>query len=68
MMAAVSIVGAIAAGIGVFAWVRGQAYAVYYPLLLGGGITAVVFGGLIPTARRRYAEIELCRMAARDGV
>jgi hypothetical protein len=68
LMATVSVAGVIALGIGVFAWVRGQPYAVYYPLLLGGGVAVLVFGGLIPTARRRYAERELRRMAARDGI
>ena len=68
LMASASVAGGIAAAAGVFAWVRGQPYAVYYPLLLGGGIAAVVFGGLVPAARRRYAEIELRRMAARDGL
>jgi hypothetical protein len=66
LMTAVSIAGAIAAGTGVFAWMRGQPYGVYYPLLLGGGIALLVFGGLIPMARRRYAEIELRRITAKD--
>jgi len=67
-MASATVAGAIAAAAGVFAWVRGQPYAVYYPLLLGGGIAAVVFGSLIPAARKRYAAIELRRMAAMDRV
>jgi len=44
----------------------GQPYAVYYPLLLFGGILTVVCGGLLPVIRRRYAEIELRRMTAMD--
>jgi hypothetical protein len=43
-----------------------QPYAVWYPLLLGGGISAGVMGSLLRTLRRRYAEIELRRMAAMD--
>ena len=44
----------------------GQPYAVYYPLLLFGGVATVVCGGLLPVIRRRYAEIELRRMKAMD--
>jgi hypothetical protein len=65
LMAAVSVAGAI--GAGVFAWVRGQPYVVCYPLLLGGGVAVLVFGGLIPTGRRRCARTELRRMAAAFG-
>jgi hypothetical protein len=53
------LVGLVALGIG-------QPYAVYYPLLLGGGIAAVVCGGLLPVIRRRYDEIELRKMTAMD--
>jgi len=51
---------------GVVALGLGQPYAVYYPLLLFGGILTVVCGGLLPVIRRRYAEIELRRMTAMD--
>ena len=43
-----------------------QPYAVWYPLLLGGGICTGVMGFGLRTLRRRYAEIELRRMAAMD--
>lgn len=43
-----------------------QPYGVYYPLLLGGVICTGVMGGLLPSLRRRYEQIELRRMAAMD--
>jgi hypothetical protein len=45
-----------------------QPYAVVYPTLLSGVILVAVFGGLLPTARRAYAEHELRRMRALDQV
>ncbi len=51
---------------GVVAISLSQPFAVWYPLLLGGGISAGVMGSLLHTLRRRYAEIELRRMAAMD--
>jgi len=56
---------AVLAG-GIAALALKQPYGVYYPLLLGGGLSAIIFGSLIPVARRRYAEIELRRMTAAD--
>jgi hypothetical protein len=63
--------GLIAAGIvtfaaGAVAWIQGQAYAVYYPLLLVGGISAVVFATVLPALRKRYESQELRRMRALD--
>ena len=43
-----------------------QPYAVYYPLLLGGGITCLVFGFNYPMLRRRFQEIELRKIQASD--
>jgi len=58
--------GAISLVFGVVALFRSQPYAVFYPLLLGGvlGVGLPLF--LIPTLRRRYAELELRKMKARD--
>lgn len=58
-------VGCTAAG--VVSLIRSQPYAVYYPLLLVGGLSACIFGGLRPVARRRYEQIELRKMQATDG-
>jgi hypothetical protein len=44
-----------------------QPYGVWYPLVLLGGIDAVVAFSLLPTARRRYEELELRRMRALDA-
>jgi hypothetical protein len=61
-----AIGGALAFAAGVVALSRSQPYAVYYPLLLIGFLATVVPLGLRPSIRRRYEEIELRRMRARD--
>jgi hypothetical protein len=60
---AFGVVCLVAAGV---ALVSRQPYAVWYPLALGGGISTLVMGGLLPGLRRRYEEIELRKMAAMD--
>jgi hypothetical protein len=57
-MAAVGIAGATA---GLGALLLGQPYEVWYPLLLGGGIAAVLSVGLRPTVRRRFEEVRAVR-------
>jgi hypothetical protein len=52
--------------LGVVALAAKQPYAVWYPLVLGGGIGTIVVGSLIPMIKRRYAEHELRRMTAAD--
>ena len=39
---------------GVIAVISGRPYAVYDPLLLGGGSSAVIPAALLPVARKRY--------------
>jgi len=39
---------------------------VYYPLLLGGGITALIFGANYRSVRHRFQQIELRKMQATD--
>ena len=51
---------------GVVALAQSQPYAVYYPLLLGGLLGAVIPLGLLPAIRRRYEEMELRAMRAQD--
>lgn len=57
-------VGAFAAGIAALA--IGQPYEVWFPLVLGGGLSAVIFGSLRPMIRRRYEQHELDRISAVD--
>jgi hypothetical protein len=57
-------VGALVSG--VFALARGQTYAVVYPLLLAGVISAALGFSLRGAVSRRYEERELRRMQALD--
>jgi hypothetical protein len=63
----------IAAGIttlliGLAALTMGQPYGVYYPLILTGGLSALLWGWMLPAMKRRYAEVEMRRMGALDAV
>jgi hypothetical protein len=58
--------GVVALLVGATALAMRQPMVVYAPFLLGGGLMTVLCGGLLPTIRRRYAEIELRRMTAMD--
>jgi len=59
-LGATSLVG------GVAALASAQPYSVFYPLLLIGVVSCTVPLGLLPSIRRRYAEIELRMMRAHD--
>ena len=50
----------------IVALTRSHSYAVYYPLLLVGFLSAVVPLGLMPAIRRRYEEVELRTKRAQD--
>jgi hypothetical protein len=52
---------------GIVAMLRGQPWAVSYPLNLAGLLTTVIFGALLPSIRRRYDAVELRRMQAADA-
>ena len=67
MKAAVAA-GALLLGVGAVALATSQPYGVTYPILLAGVILVGVFGGLLPGARRAYADHELRRIRALDGV
>lgn len=56
--------GAILAGVGIYAWVAGQPYGIWYPLTLGGVVIALITGILMPIVRKRYAEAEARLLAA----
>jgi hypothetical protein len=66
LMKVLVFIGAAGTAFGVYALSRSQPYAVYYPLLLGGGITALLFGALLGNVRKRYEERELRKMHAAD--
>jgi len=66
LLLGLTVLGVVALAVGVVALVGGQPYAVYYPLLLGGGIAAGVSLGVLPCTRKRYEGLELRRMAAKD--
>ncbi|MCI0331175.1 MAG: hypothetical protein L0196_09590 [candidate division Zixibacteria bacterium] len=51
-------VGAVLLAAGIYALVSGQPYAIFYPLLLCGGIFCAVMGGLLPLVLKRYREAE----------
>jgi hypothetical protein len=51
---------------GVWALVSSQPYAVWYPLLLVGGLSVILFGGIRRRARDAYTDAELRRMRAAD--
>ena len=58
--------GICALALGVLAFAVNQPYAVYYPLVLLGAISAALGFSLPRTARKRYEELELRRMQALD--
>jgi hypothetical protein len=64
MGVAIAAAGAIMAGIGLYAWIAGQPYGIWYPLLLAGAVLMFVCGGLVPVVRKRYAEAEARRLTA----
>jgi MFS family permease len=59
-------ISAIALVAGIVAVATGQPYAVWYPLILLGGILTVVLGGLLPVLRLRYREAETRRLEAEE--
>jgi hypothetical protein len=63
---ALALFGVLAFIAGIVALTESQPYAVYYPLLLGGFLSAIVPLGLMPAIRKRYEEIELRAMRAQD--
>lgn len=53
--------------LGIYAVIKSQPYAVYYPLLLFGVIVVAVVGGMFRNIRRRYTELELRKMQSLDA-
>jgi hypothetical protein len=64
---AIAIAGTIGLTLGGIAWKIGQPYAVYYPLVLVGGLSAALGFALPPSVARRYQASELRRIEAMDA-
>jgi hypothetical protein len=60
-------VGLAAVALGLMALIYGQPYAVYYPLLLAGTISAALGFSLPRSLSKRYEDLELRRMHALDA-
>jgi hypothetical protein len=58
--------GALLLVIGLAAVVLGQPYAIWYPLVLGGGLIALLAKFLLPTVYARYADADERRRAAAE--
>src|SRR5438034_2175408 len=65
-MLALTVLGAGLILVGGVAVIMKQPYAVYFPLLLGGGILTIVFWNGRRTARRAFEDAELRKMRALD--
>lgn len=61
------VVSGVLMAIGIAAVVLSQPWHVYYPVVLTGFIGAVVLGSCLPTARKRYDQIEFRKMQALDA-
>jgi len=67
LMATMAIVGAVATVVGITAIATGQPYHVWYPLMLSGPMSAVLFGLLIPVAKMGYTRRELMKIQSLDS-
>ena len=61
------VVGIVSMAAGVAALGFSQPYAVYYPLIGMGVLLTILSVALMPTARRRFEQIELRKMSSMDG-
>jgi len=66
-MKTVAVLGGVALAAGVAAIAAGQPYGVWYPLVLGGALAALLFAGLQRAVRARYDQVELRRIEALDA-
>jgi hypothetical protein len=64
--AALVALGVAALVAGVVAVSTGQQYHVWYPLVLGGGLLAVVMGSLFPVILMRYRQADQRRLSAEE--
>lgn len=58
------VVGLLHLVVGLYAYISGQPYGIWYSLVLIGVILTGVMGGLLPVVRKRYAEAEARRVNA----
>ncbi|MFO0808309.1 MAG: hypothetical protein U0746_06775 [Gemmataceae bacterium] len=61
---AIALMGAAIAGFGVFAFVSGQPFHIWFWPVQTGGLIAILMGLLVPIVRKRFDEAEQRRMAA----
>jgi hypothetical protein len=67
LLIAMLAIGGTCLLLGIVAIAMRQPYAVYYPLLLCGGLATLLPLTIIPQMKRRYEELELRRMSALDA-
>lgn len=60
------VFGAVVLIAGLVAVISGQPYAVYYPLLLGGGLVTMLFTFLFPVVIARYREADGRKLEAEE--
>jgi hypothetical protein len=58
------VVGLVHLVVGLYAFISGQPYGIWYALVLIGVILSSVMGGLLPVVRKRYAQAEARRVNA----
>jgi hypothetical protein len=61
------VLGVLGVLVGIVALVAGQPYLIWFPPLLLGGISSLVFGLNYPGTKNRYRQIELRKMQAADA-
>ncbi len=62
------VMGVVVLVSGIVSLSLSQPYHVWYPLILGGALTAIIFWALNPKVRKRYADLELRKIRAMDDV
>ena len=58
--------GIVTLAVGIVAVAIGQPYAVWYPLVLLGGIMSIVTASILPGVRMRYRQAEARRLEAAE--
>lgn len=66
LLAVAVCTGVIALAAGILALAAHQPYAVWYPLVLLGGLETVLFGALTPLFRQRYRQADHRRLEAEE--
>jgi len=67
LLASLILIGILCLAAGLIALTVGQPYAVWYPLLLGGGICTLVGIAVFPALAARYRADELRKMQSMDA-